>query len=68
MTASPHLEPGLLLLLLPLACWQTRGMVGASESVHSMTLLLNITYRFVLYWHQIAKYLSANLDKTVEVK
>lgn len=33
MTASTHLEPGLLLLLLPLACWQTPGMVGASESV-----------------------------------
>lgn len=35
MTASPHLEPGLLLLLLPLACWPTPGMVGASESVQS---------------------------------
>lgn len=30
MTASPHLDLGLLLLLL--ACWQTPGMVGASES------------------------------------
>lgn len=37
MTACGHLEPGLLLLLLPLACWKSPGMVGASQSV---TLLL----------------------------
>ncbi|KAG7236184.1 hypothetical protein INR49_001294 [Caranx melampygus] len=32
MTASPHLDLGLLLLLLllPLACWRTPGMVGAT--------------------------------------
>lgn len=36
MTASAVLEPGLLLLLLPLACWQTPGMVGASESISAV--------------------------------
>lgn len=33
MTACAHPEPGLLLLLLPLACWRSPGMVGASQSV-----------------------------------
>ena len=42
MTASPHLDPGLLLLLL-LACWQTPGMVGASESLSADCLCLSVS-------------------------
>lgn len=37
MTASLHLDLGLLLLLL--ACWQPPGMVGASESLCSLVPL-----------------------------
>ena len=39
MTGSLQLDPGLLLLMLLLvmmmACWETPGMVGASESDRS---------------------------------
>lgn len=45
MTASPHLDPGLLLLLL--ACWQTPGMVGASESVDCLCLSVSV---FMAEW------------------
>lgn len=61
MTASPHLEPGLLLLLLPLACWPTPGMVGASESVQSAwfcffcTVVVKPRDLHAFYWLQMAK-------------
>lgn len=61
MTASPYLEPGLLLLLLlPLACWPTPGMVGASESVlfwfcFFCTVIVKPRDLEAFYWLQMAK-------------